>query len=897
VVHAPVFDEVVTARPSVDRGFGYVTAAAGDLPLEEVSLHADIAGLAASVDLRATFYNDRSSPLEATYVFPLPELGSVCSLQIRTGATVIDGWLLERAEARDTYAAGILDKDKAAILEQEREDIVTIRVGTIAPGERVSVQLTLSTRLSYSDGEIFFRFPLVVAPRHVPGKPMASGQVGTGTAADTHVVPDASRISPPAQRGIGARLSLSIDLATDAYTIDEIGCTLRTRITDSESGKSQRIEALPGQPLDRDLVLRIRTTANTQPALTLLTSLDGDGQEGTFALTVLPPTLEQLPSGARDVVVVVDTSASMSGWRISAARRAAAQIIDSLAPADRFTVLLFADTVIEPGWGVTDLVAATERNRFRAIEHLIATPARGNPRLLPALRAAARLLTDSGRPSILAVITGGQVGNEDQIASTFTPGARVHTIGIGAAVNTGLLRRLAVAGRGEMLLAETEDALDDLVPSLRRLLGPAFLTDLNLGGDGVQLLPNSMSPSRLPDIFSGIAVVITGRFRGRPDGSVMVSGTGIDGRPWASRVNALPVDGRALTQLWARAFLADLQHKYLRCPIEQAAGLEQLIVTTSLRFGVLTRLTAFVAVSNAPTRAPGAPRQVIQSVELPADWTEPALSLSPYAIEYERILAATHNSPVARPTASTPIPDAQAAQPTLVGTGPMAAGPALSATGSRPLPAPPMIRPSSPGPMTTQPAQPAPQPPQPPPPPAKKTGSRAGRYIGAGAAAIAVATGVGLFEATTLEHGGVTASPPTTHPSETPTVHNSAPTPWATTSPGTVIEGPGPPANTQSPPIRSATAVDPGTGARLAVTIATQSDGSQVTAQVSSIPVGSHVRLVVIGRDGTRHQISEWLIDQGTSVRVAATSLKPDEIGFVAIEDQSGHTYVSAGLQ
>ena len=860
VVHAPVFDDVVAPRPSADRGFGYVKVAGGDLPLEEVSLHADIAGLAASVDLRATFYNGSYSPLEATYVFPLPELGSVTSLQIWTGTTVIDGWLLERAEARDKYTAGLFYKDKAAILEQEREDVVTIRVGTIAPGERVSVRLTLCTRLSYSDGEIFFRFPLVVAPRYIPGAPMAAGQVGAGSAPDTHVVPDASRISPPVQPGIGARLSVSINLA-DAYTIDEIGCTLRTRIIGSETDKSHRIEAVPGQPLDRDLVLRIRTTTHTQPSLSLLTSLDGDGQEGTFALTVLPPTLEQLPSSARDVVVVVDTSASMSGWHLSAARRAAAQLIDSLAPADRFTVLLFADAVTDPGWGGTGLVPATERNRFRALEHLIATPARGNPRLLAALQAAARLL-DPGRPSILAVITGGQVGNEDQIAETFAPRVRVHAIGMGATVNTGLLRRLAAVGRGEMLLAETEDALDDLAPSLRRLLGPALLTDLNLAGDGIQLLTNSISPGRPPDIFSGSAVVITGRFRGRPNGSVMVSGTGVDGRPWASRVNALPVHGRALTQLWARTFLADLQHRYLRCPIEEAASLEQLIVTTSLRFGVLTRLTAFVAISNAPTRAPGAPRQVIQSVELPAGWTEPGSSLSPYAIEYERILASTRSSPAARPAASQPILDPEPARPRAVSTAPMAAPPASGAPRSGPLPAPPMTFPSSPGPI---PAQSAPSP-----PPLQKTGSRIGRYLGAGAAAIAVATGVTLFEATTSEHGLSTAPPPTQTQTASPT---------ATPSPRTV------------------TAVEPRTGARLDVTVTAQGGGSQVTAQVSGVRVGSDVRLIVVGRDGTHHQISEWVITNSTSARAATTSLKPNEIGSVAIEDRSGHTYVSAPLQ
>ena len=87
------------------------------------------------------------------------------------------------------------------------------------------------------------------------------------------------------------------------------------------------------------------------------------------------------------------------------------------------------------------------------------------------------------------MITGGQVGNEDQIAETFAPRVRVHAIGMGATVNTGLLRRLAAVGRGEMLLAETEDALDDLAPSLRRLLGPALLTDLNLAGDEFSCSP------------------------------------------------------------------------------------------------------------------------------------------------------------------------------------------------------------------------------------------------------------------------------------------------------------------------------------------------------------------------------------------------------------------------
>ena len=324
---------------------------------------------------------------------------------------------------------------------------------------------------------------------------MAAGQVGAGSAPDTHVVPDASRISPPVQPGIGARLSVSINLA-DAYTIDEIGCTLRTRIIGSDTDKSHRIEAVPGQRLDRDLVLRIRTTTHTQPSLSLLTSLDGDGQEGTFALTVLPPTLEQLPSSARDVVVVVDTSASMSGWRLTAARRAAAQahrLAGARGPIHRAVVRRRGQ---RPGWGGT--VSSRQQSATDFGRWSISSPdtCARKPRLLAALQAAARFLTDPGRPSILALITRRTIGNEDQIAETL-PRPRV-SCSRDRHRGHGQYRSASPARRGgPWRNVARRNAKTRLTISHRAsggCWGQPLLTDLNLAGDGIQLLTNSISP-------------------------------------------------------------------------------------------------------------------------------------------------------------------------------------------------------------------------------------------------------------------------------------------------------------------------------------------------------------------------------------------------------------------
>ena len=112
------------------------------------------------------------------------------------GRTVV-AELKERAAARQAYDDAIARGQRASIAEEERPDVFTMRVGNIAPGERVEVALTIVGPLPFEDGEATFRFPLVVAPRYVPGLPLSGEPAGDGWQPDTDAVPDASRISPP----------------------------------------------------------------------------------------------------------------------------------------------------------------------------------------------------------------------------------------------------------------------------------------------------------------------------------------------------------------------------------------------------------------------------------------------------------------------------------------------------------------------------------------------------------------------------------------------------------------------------------------------------------------------------------------------------------------------------
>jgi Ca-activated chloride channel family protein len=378
-----------------------------------------------------------------------------------------------------------------------------------------------------------------------------------------------------------------------------------------------RLTLLPGARLDRDLVLRLRMGAADAVTTSLATRPDDDGT--TFVLTVLPPAASGRDR-PRDVALVLDRSGSMGGWKMAAARRAAARIVDTLAVGDRFAVLAFDHAVELPPDLPAGLVAATDRNRFRAVRHLGGLEARGGTDMLPALRQAATLLgtdTDADRERVLVLVTDGQVGNEDQVLRDLGPllgSIRVHAVGIDTAVNAAFLRRLTQPSGGGSDLVESEDRLDEVMRHLHRRIATPVVTDLVVRGAGLA----AVTPERLPDLFAGAPAVICGRYAG---GDVVVEGRLADGTGWRAEVAASPSDNAGLRSIWARARIRDLEDAYVA---RRSTVDEQEIVRVSLRYGVLSRFTAFVAVDPRVVNEGGRQHEVTQPVELPHGWEMPA---------------------------------------------------------------------------------------------------------------------------------------------------------------------------------------------------------------------------------------------------------------------------------
>jgi len=160
----------------------------------------------------------------------------------------------------------------------------------------------------------------------------------------------------------------------------------------------------------------------------------------------------------------------------------------------------------------------------------------------------------------------------------------------------------------------------------RRIAAPV-LRDLRIEARGLAVDLDTVVPRRLPDLFPGAPLVVSGRFRGRVGGSIVVAAQDDAGIPWSQTLPVSTAADPAIAAVWARAEVRELEDRYLVGDDERAT-LERRIVATSLRFSVLSRFTAYVAIDRgSPANPGGEVHRIVQPVELPSGWDMPAASL------------------------------------------------------------------------------------------------------------------------------------------------------------------------------------------------------------------------------------------------------------------------------
>ncbi|MCA9707691.1 MAG: VWA domain-containing protein [Myxococcales bacterium] len=454
------------------------------LPLRRADLRVRARGGIARTVLEQCFVNPHAEPLRVTYQLPLPADGAVSGFRFRIDDLVIVGEVDRRSRARERFERALVEGHTAALVEQERSSLFTQEVGNIPPGEEVVVEVTLDQPLAWlADGAWEWRFPLAVAPRYLG----AAGRV-----------PDAPRVAVAVAdrpRPVAMSLQLRIDEALAQGGVP--GSPSHALSLTREAEACTVGLADPGAGLDRDVVVRWPVAAPTvglqidvaRPARGRETSADAFG-----LVTLVPPRVAPV-AVPRDLIVLLDTSGSMGGEPLAQAQRIACALIDGLGERDRLELIEFSTA---PRRFARKPLPATLRTRAKARRWVQQLRASGGTEMRTGIQAALEGLRPEAQRQIV-LVTDGHIGFEHEVlrelAERLPRGSRVHTVGVGSAVNRSLTEAAARAGRGlEVVLGIGEDP----EPATRRLLARTeapLVVDLELHGSA--LLEHA--PAHLPD--------------------------------------------------------------------------------------------------------------------------------------------------------------------------------------------------------------------------------------------------------------------------------------------------------------------------------------------------------------------------------------------------------------
>ena len=585
---------------------------ASPLPLEKTAINAQILGPLATVTVTQHFTNPLTEPAELEYLMPLPHTAAIIAFELQIGARLIQGDLKETEQAQQAFASAREEGRRAGLLEARRPNLFSVQLTHVQPGEPIQATLRYQERLSYDDGVYQFIFPLGLTPRyHSPSHPEESRKV------DAPVASDWEPIGP-------VEISAQIDAGAPA---GEPTSPSHALVVTRQDGRRFSVRlAAPARP-DHDFVLRY-PAAQAEVALTAWCTPETGGkavQDETsrneiFLATLVPPALEidEAVPEPREFIFVLDRSGSMSGEPVAQARNALRACLRTLAPADRFRILLFDDRL---EWYRAEALPVNQAEIDAADGFLSQVVGRGGTEIVAALEAALSLPAETGRTRYVVFLTDGAVSSEDRALEhlrRLAGPARIFTFGIGPSVNRALLQRMAQAGRGTAEFLQLNEDIEGAIIRFQDRVAFPLVTDLELACENGQVW--DVYPARLPDLYLGQPLEIAGRVRRQGNTPLKLVARGRrSGLPvtLTAMLAPAPAPLPAIIRAWARARLDDLLQQ------EELAGgqahrLRSEIISLSLDYGLVTPYTSFVAADTVTTGTKREPRLVRVSQPLPA---------------------------------------------------------------------------------------------------------------------------------------------------------------------------------------------------------------------------------------------------------------------------------------
>ncbi|MCI0704110.1 MAG: VWA domain-containing protein [Planctomycetia bacterium] len=544
---------------------------------------------AATTTVEQTFRNHTARNLEVTYLFPVPKGATVDKFTMWVDGKEMGGELLDAKHAKQVYTDIVRRTQDPGLLEYLGHSLMRLSVFPIPPKGDQKIKISYKFVAPKDGNVIEYTYPL-----KTDGK-------ATRTLEEFSV-----NLTIKSRHAVQNVYSPTHAITTTRKSDKEVNVTF------------ERNQAL----LDKDFTLYYGF-GDKDIGLTPLVYKPITTEDGYFMFLVSPQIEAEKKRVPRDLVLVLDTSSSMSDIKMQQARKALKYCLSQLKPEDRFNVIKFSTGVVPFR---DKLVEANKDYVEAATKWVDGLKPSGGTAIWPALDEALTMRpNDPNRPYTVVFFTDGQPTVDEtkpdvivkKVLDKNSGNTRIFTFGVGDDVNAAMLDQLADSTRAVSSYVREAEDIETKVASLYAKISNPVLTDVKIAtGDNIRL--HEIYPPKLPDLFQGTQLVVIGRYTG--SGHSVIKLTGMVGKEKQEFVYELNFPAKTesntgkdfVEPLWARrkvGFLLD----QIRINGEKKELIDE-VVALAKRYGIATPYTSYLVVPDAampvvpPTKRPGDPK-------------------------------------------------------------------------------------------------------------------------------------------------------------------------------------------------------------------------------------------------------------------------------------------------
>ena len=583
------------------------------LPLKSTKVDVSIVGVIADVTISQRYMNAGKSPIESKYIFPASTKAAVYHLKMVIGDRILTAVIKESEKAQQEYEEAVEQGYTATLLEQERPNVLQMRVGNIMPGDTIDIVLKYTELITPVNGVYEFIYPTVVGPRYF--------------SQSTSDPKDSTWIEIPyTHEGEAPKSTFDMNVSIDGgMPVSAINCPSHEKLDIKYVNENVAECALPANDSlsgNKDFVLDYVLAGEKHKTGMLLY----EGENENFFLSMIQPPVSPTADdlNLREYVFILDISGSMSGFPIETSKKLMVEIIQNLKPQEKFNILCFAGG---SSFLFNESKEATSKNIDDALSFISTLQGAGGTELLPALQKALAYPIQNNFSRIFVIATDGYVSVESQAFELIRNNlnkANFFAFGIGSSVNRFIIEGIAHAGIGEPFIVLNDKEAKEKADLFREYVANPVLTNISASFNGISV--SDIEPPTIPDVFSERPILIFGKWEKPLQGSLTLSGIAGSNTPYSKKLefgNYPPSEkNKALSYLWARQRL-QLLSDYASAADEEKTKKE--IIDLGLKYNLLTKYTSFIAVDSIKRNESGEVTTVVVPNPMPQGVSDKAI--------------------------------------------------------------------------------------------------------------------------------------------------------------------------------------------------------------------------------------------------------------------------------